>query len=75
MADLATRYKQQVMVAEYSQLKQEVNDIAFTAPGKKAIGSFIWEPLSTWEGIFDRDGKSNVYMDIYPGIAKEYGVK
>lgn len=72
MADLSSRYKQQVMVAEYSQLKKEVNDIAFTAPGKKAIGSFIWEPLSTWEGIFDRDGKSNAYMNVYPEIAKEY---
>ena len=72
MADLAFRYKQQVMVAEYSQLKQEVNDIAFTVPNGKAVGSFIWEPLSTWEGVFDRDGKSNAYMDIYPGIAKEY---
>jgi arabinogalactan endo-1,4-beta-galactosidase len=72
MADLSARYKQQVMVAEYSQLKKEVNDIAFTAPGKKAIGSFIWEPLSTWEGIFDRDGKANAYMNIYPEIAKEY---
>jgi arabinogalactan endo-1,4-beta-galactosidase len=75
MADLAKRYKQQVLVAEYSQLKKEVNDIAFTAPGSKAIGTFIWEPLSTWESIFDRDGKSNAYMNVYPGIAKEYGVK
>lgn len=75
MADLAARYKQQVMVAEYSQLKQEVNDIAFTAPGKKAVGTFIWEPISSWEGIFDRDGKSNAYMNVYPGIAKKYGVK
>lgn len=75
IADLATRYKQQVMVAEYSQLKQEVNDIAFTAPGNKAVGSFIWEPLSTWESVFDRDGKSNAYMNVYPGIAKKYGVK
>jgi len=75
MADLAKRYKQEVMVAEYSQLKQEVNDIAFTAPGNKAVGSFIWEPLSTWEGVFDRDGKSNAYLDIYQGIAKKYGVK
>jgi arabinogalactan endo-1,4-beta-galactosidase len=74
MADLAARYKQEVMVAEYSQLKQEVNDISFTAPGKKAVGSFIWEPLSTWEGIFDHDGKSNAYMNVYPGIAKQYGV-
>ena len=72
MADLAQRYNKQVMVAEYSQLKQEVNDIAFTAPGNKALGSFIWEPLSTWEGIFDRDGKANEYMNVYPGIAKKY---
>lgn len=72
MTDLATRYKQQVMVAEYSQLKKEVNDIAFTAPGKKAIGTFIWEPISSWEGIFDRDGKTNQYMNIYDGTAKEY---
>ncbi len=76
MADLASRYKQQVMVAEYSQLKREVNDIAFNVPNGKAVGSFIWEPLSTWEGIFDRSGKANDYMDvIYPEIAKKYGVR
>ena len=74
MTGLAKRYNKQVMVAEYSQLKQQVNDIAFTAPGKKALGSFIWEPLSTWEGIFDRDGKANSYMYVYPGIAKKYVV-
>lgn len=72
MADLAKRYHKHVMVAEYSHLKKEVNDIAFTAPGDKALGSFIWEPLSTWEGIFDRDGKSNQYINVYPGIAKKY---
>jgi arabinogalactan endo-1,4-beta-galactosidase len=72
MADLAKRYPQQVMVAEYSQLKKEVNDIAFTAPGNKAVGSFIWEPLSTWEGIFDKDGKTNNFMNMYPAIAGKY---
>jgi len=75
MADLAHRYKQQVLVAEYSQLKQEVNDIAFTAPGNKAVGTFIWEPLSTWESVFDRDGKSNTYLNVFPAIAQKYGVK
>ncbi|MGZ3814869.1 MAG: glycosyl hydrolase 53 family protein [Mucilaginibacter sp.] len=74
MADLAKRYPQQVMVAEYSQLKAEVNDVAFSVPNGKAVGSFIWEPLSTWEGIFDQDGKSNQYMNVYPGIAKKYVV-
>lgn len=72
MADLAKRYHKQVMVAEYSQLKKEVNDITFTAPGDEAVGSFIWEPLSTWEGIFDKDGKANAYIDVYPQIAGKY---
>ena len=73
MADLAQRYPQQVMVAEYSQLKREVNDIAFNVPNGKAVGSFIWEPLNSWEGIFDRSGKANDYMNIvYPEIAKKY---
>ncbi|MDB5140769.1 MAG: cellulase family glycosylhydrolase [Mucilaginibacter sp.] len=73
MTDLANRYPQQVMVAEYSQLKREVNDIAFNVPNGKAIGSFIWEPLNSWEGIFDHDGKANDYMNVvYPEIAKKY---
>ncbi|HVS94581.1 MAG TPA: glycosyl hydrolase 53 family protein [Mucilaginibacter sp.] len=76
MADLAKRYPQQVMVAEYSQLKREVNDIAFNVPDGKAVGSFIWEPLSSWEGIFDRSGKANDYLNIvYPEIAKKYVLK
>ena len=74
MADLSSRYKKYVMVSEYSQLKQEVNDIAFTAPGNRALGTFIWEPLSTWEQFFDRSGKANAYLDIYPLIAKKYNV-
>ena len=73
MADLAKRYPQQVMVAEYSQLKREVNDIAFNVPYGKAVGSFIWEPLNSWEGIFDRQGKANDYMNVvYPEIAGKY---
>jgi beta-galactosidase len=75
MADLATRYPQQVMVAEYTQLKREVNDIAFTVPNGKSLGTFIWEPLNTWEQIFDRDGKSNQLINVYPEVAQKYGIK
>ncbi|WCT11979.1 glycosyl hydrolase 53 family protein [Mucilaginibacter jinjuensis] len=75
MIDLSTRYNRQVMVAEYTQLKTEVNDIAFSIPNNKALGTFIWEPLSTWEQIFDKDGKSNAYIDLYDGIAKKYITK
>lgn len=73
MSKTATAHWNRTFLLSWCQT--QVNDIAFTAPGKKAIGSFIWEPLSTWEGVFDRDGKSNKYLDVYPAIAKKYGVK
>jgi beta-galactosidase len=75
MTDLSTRYNRQVMVAEYTQLKTEVNDIAFGLPNNKALGTFIWEPLNTWEQIFDKEGKSNAYINLYDGIAKKYITK
>jgi hypothetical protein len=51
-----------------------VNDIAFTIPGNKGKGTFIWEPLSTWEKIFERDGKSNDLILIYDEISKKYKI-
>jgi len=74
LTDLTARYKQDVIVAEYTQLKQQVNDIAFSLPGNKIKGTFIWEPINTGEPIFDRDGKSNAFMDTYPAISKKYNI-
>ncbi|MEO8110335.1 MAG: beta-galactosidase GalA [Ginsengibacter sp.] len=71
---LKKKYDKPVIVAEYSQLKSEVNKIAFTLPGDGMKGTFIWEPLSTWESIFDRDGKSNNFITDYNQINKEYKV-
>lgn len=72
IAALARKYDKQIMVAEYTHLKQEVNDIAFGVPDGRGIGSFIWEPLNTWEAIFDRTGKANELLDVYPAIAEKY---
>jgi arabinogalactan endo-1,4-beta-galactosidase len=72
--NLAATYKKYVMVAEYSQLKQQVNDIAFSVPGNRALGTFIWEPLSTWESVFDKQGKANAFLEVYPAIARKYNV-
>ena len=74
MTDLANRYHKQVMVAEYSFLKKEVNDIAFSFPNHMALGTFIWEPLSTWEMFFDRKGNTNELINVYPLIAKKYHI-
>lgn len=69
---LHQKYHKPVIVAEYSQLKKEVNEIAFSIPGNKMEGTFIWEPLSTWESIFDRDGKANNFMKVYDEIKNEF---
>ncbi len=72
LADLIRRYNKDVIVVEYSQLKDEVNKIAFDLPGGKGKGACIWEPLSTWESIFDRDGKANALLLKYDSISKEF---
>lgn len=72
IASLSKKYNRQIMVAEYTHVKREVNDIAFNVPRGKGIGTFIWEPLNTWEAIFDRSGKSNELLDVYPEIAEKY---
>ncbi|MFA5973819.1 MAG: beta-galactosidase GalA [Lentimicrobiaceae bacterium] len=70
--DLIRRYNKYVNVVEYSHKKGEVNDIAFNLPGNKGTGTFIWEPLSTWESVFDKSGKSNELLNIYDEISRKY---
>ncbi len=74
ITDLTARYKQDVIVVEYSQHKQEVNDIVFSLPGDKLKGTFIWEPLNTGEPTFGRDGNANSFMNTYSEISKKYNI-
>jgi len=75
LTDLAKRYPQDVVVVEYSERKREVNDVAFNLPDGKGLGTFIWEPLNTWEQIFDKQGKSNDLLMIYDEVSKKFKVK
>ena len=70
--DLSSRYNKDVIVVEYSHLKKEVNDLSFNVANNKGKGSCIWEPLSTWEKFFDRDGKANNFLLIYDELNKKY---
>ena len=72
MNDIAKQYKQDVVPVEYSELKKEVNDITFNIVNGKGKGTFIWEPLSTWQQIFDKDGKANAFIKVHDEITKEY---
>lgn len=70
--NLVARYNKDIIVVEYSAKKQEVNDIAFDLPNGKGKGSFIWEPLNTWEQIFDKQGKSNEYLKLYDSFRDKF---
>jgi beta-galactosidase len=70
--DLVSRYNKDVIVVEYSALKEKVNKIAFELPNGKGKGTCIWEPLSTWEKIFDNNGKSNNYLLVYDELSKQF---
>lgn len=75
LTQLAKRYKQDVVVVEYSERKREVNDAVFNLPGGKGKGSFIWEPLNTWEAVFDKQGRANELLPLYDGISKKYNTQ
>jgi beta-galactosidase len=72
MNDLVRRYNKDIVVVEYSAKKQEVHKLVFDLPNNKGKGAFIWEPLNTWESIFDKSGKSNDLLKLYDGISAEY---
>jgi beta-galactosidase len=75
LTELVRKYKKDVIVVEYSARKNEVNKIAFELPDGKGKGTYIWEPLSTWERIFDTTGKSNNLMTVYDEVSKQFVLK
>ena len=72
--DLSKKYKQDIIVVEYSEYKTEVNDVAFGLSNPNIKGTFIWEPLNTWEQIFDKYGVSNNLINKYDSIKQKYNI-
>lgn len=70
--DLVRRYGKDVIVVEYSAKKAEVHKIAFELPDGKGKGTCIWEPLNTWEAVFDWEGNSNDFLKLYDGLTGKY---
>ncbi len=70
--DLVRRYNKDVIVVEYSAVKEDVNKIAFELPNGKGKGTCIWEPLSTWAKVFDDKGKANELIKLYDEISIKY---
>ncbi|HEX6915988.1 MAG TPA: glycosyl hydrolase 53 family protein, partial [Chitinophagaceae bacterium] len=69
---LVKQYNKDVVVVEYSQLKKEVHEITFGLPGDRGRGTFIWEPLNTWEKIFDENGAANERILVYDELSRRF---
>jgi arabinogalactan endo-1,4-beta-galactosidase len=76
-ADLVTRYpNHQIAIAEYSFEKRAANDIVFNLPGRRGVGTFIWEPTRWMERIFDGQGNSiPAQIGAYDEMASAYGLR
>jgi len=72
LTDLSRRYSRDIIVVEYSHLKKEVNEIAFNLPDGRGKGTMIWEPLNTWEKVFDEKGNANNLILVYDEISKKF---
>ncbi|MBK7809559.1 MAG: glycosyl hydrolase 53 family protein [Saprospiraceae bacterium] len=72
MNDLIRRYDKDIIVVEYSAKKDEVHKTVFDLPGNKGKGTCIWEPLNTWESVFDRNGQSNELLKKYDAYKATY---
>lgn len=72
MTDLVRKYNKDIILVEYSQLKKEVHEITFGLPDNRGRGTFIWEPLNTWEKVFERDGKSNEMILVYDELSMKF---
>lgn len=70
ISKLIKRYPHPICIVEYSHMKQEVNDLAFSEFKDRVIGTCIWEPLNTWEKVFDQDGNSNELILQYDKYSK-----
>jgi arabinogalactan endo-1,4-beta-galactosidase len=74
LTDIAQRYEKRIVIAEYSEYKQEANRIVYNLPNRRGLGTFIWEPTRWHETIFNSDGSTNSLIDIYVEIAAQVGL-
>ncbi|HBZ68050.1 MAG TPA: hypothetical protein DEO70_14540 [Bacteroidales bacterium] len=72
LRQIIDRYGKPVNVVEYSHMKSEVNETVFNLPDRMGTGTFIWEPLSTWEKVFDGTGHSTPLIGTYDEISRKF---
>ncbi len=65
------------MITEYSYEKEAVLNMTYDFPGNRVWGSFIWEPVTWMEYMFDWEDyvfHANSYLDIYSDFAESHNL-
>ncbi len=77
LTDLAGRYKQSIIVVEYSVPNvRQINDTVRNLPDGKGLGAFIWEPTSSRRpALFDNKGNAKPEIDDYQKMSEDYHQK
>jgi len=65
------------VVAEYSEEKRATNDLMWSLPDGRGLGTFLWEPTRWGEALFERDGDRRITNDLiklYDQMSENYGL-
>jgi arabinogalactan endo-1,4-beta-galactosidase len=76
LSDIAAHHTTKIIVVEYADNHERVNDLVFNIPGKKGLGTFVWEPTEWDESLFDwvnNRRETNARIDLFPKMSKKYG--
>lgn len=72
LTEITRNHNVKIVVAEYAEVHEQVNDIVFNLPDEEGIGTFVWEPTRWHETLFT-NGSTNSRIDIYPKLWTWYG--
>lgn len=76
LSEIAAHHTVKIVIAEYADNHERVNDLIFNLAGKKGLGTFVWEPTEWSESLFDwvnNRRETNTRIDLFPKLSKKYG--
>lgn len=72
LLEITEHHPMRILIAEYADNHEAVNDIMFDLPDGMGLGTVVWEPTRWRETLFTNN-RTNERIDLYPQLAERYG--